>query len=140
MDVMAHRFAIVWRDGMAKGGMLLCLLPVALLSACSASFIVGDCVSIGVPALSISAIDSRSRQSVLAGATIIVVHNGVRDSVSLPSSYSQTEYVSGFAESGSFIVIIRHSGFQEAMTNEIIVRTDRCGHPKTAFLTIVLST
>lgn len=136
---MSERSADVRRDRLTKATIALSGLLVTLLSACSASFIVGDCVSIGVPALSISAIDSRNHQSVLAGATIIVVHNEVRDSVSLPSSYSQAEYVAGFAESGSFTVIIRHPGFQEAMTNEILVKTDRCGHPKTAFLTIVLS-
>ncbi|HEX8944193.1 MAG TPA: hypothetical protein VF785_13730 [Gemmatimonadaceae bacterium] len=137
---MSERSAIVRRNGLTKATLALSGLLATLLSACSASFMVGDCVSIGAPALSISAIDSRDHHSVLGGATIIVVHNGVRDSVSLPSSYSQAEYVAGFAESGSFIVIIRHLGFQEATTNEILVKTDRCGHPRTAFLTIVLST
>lgn len=116
-----------------------CLLATTLASACSAIF-VGDCVDIGVAGLAISAVDARTQQSVLEGATVIVIHDGVRDSVTLHDQNPRPEYYTSFTQSGSFIIIIRIGGFREWTSNEVVVGRDRCGHPKTQHITAVLTT
>jgi len=130
----------VFRTGSAKRAIVLCTLSTGLLSACSGIFFFGDCVSIGVPGLGISVVDARNRQSIQDGSTIIVVHNGVRDSSAIANPTPATESFFAFEQSGSFAIIVRHAGFQELTLNDVVVAADRCGHPKTAHVTAALTT
>jgi hypothetical protein len=118
--------------------LLLCLFPAGLLSACH-NPLEGDCVDIGVPALAISATDARTQQPVLAGASVILIHNGLRDSVTIPNPYAATEYEPAAFESGTYSIVVRQVGFQEWTKTDVVVSADRCGHPNTAHIVAVLT-
>jgi len=121
-----------------RRSLLLCLFPAGLLSACRNPF-EGDCVDIAVPALAISASDARTQKPVLAGASVVVIHNGLRDSVTIPNPYAAAEYEPAVFESGAYTIVIRQGGFQEWTKADVVVSADRCGHANTARVVAVLT-
>ena len=99
----------------------------AILSGCHAA----GCDSFGRFALDISATDARTHQSALPGATLVVVHDGVRDSTVIPPSFTGARVSLNDQQTGKFTVTVRKNGYQDASSDTVVVRAGDCGRPNT---------
>jgi hypothetical protein len=99
----------------------------------------GDCISLGGYALAVSAIDARTHSSILPGSTIIVAHDGVRDSITVRESLEGSTVGVGGSKAGTFSVTVRKNGYTEATQTDIHVGNGHCGLPETANVSLALT-
>lgn len=108
-----------------------------LLGSCRQ--ITGDCLSIATFGIDLTAVDARTQQSILPGLTVIVVHNGVRDSSIISPSYGYRSAGLAVGQDGVFSVTVSKSGYGSVTKDNIVVGSDRCGHPSAVPVALSLS-
>ena len=98
-----------------------------------------DCLAIATPGLDLTAVDALTLQSILPGLTVIIVHNGLRDSTVISSSFGYRSAGFAFGQDGVFSVTVRRSGYAESTKDNIVVGSDRCRHPNAVAVAFSLS-
>jgi hypothetical protein len=124
-----------WSKPFRYCAMVATLTTPAVLSGCQAS----GCDSFGAFALDVSVTDARTQQSALPGATVVIVHEGARDSTVIPMSYTGTRVQLHDQETGNFTVTIRKAGYQNVSSNNVLVSSGDCGRPNTVRVDLTLS-
>jgi hypothetical protein len=106
----------------------LSLVSVLLVVACGW----GDddvCTLEGVFGIQVGVQDSASGAWIGQGSTIIAQDGAFRDSVTVPTSFQNDQYVGITNErTGSYLVIVRYVGYWDWSRANVTVREGECGH------------
>ena len=104
------------------------------LEGCGATL--GDCLSIGTFALSVTVTDSRNATSQLVGATVVFQFGAARDTVTVPASHTAPFLVHGY-QPGTHTVTVSKPGY---VTSSQVVQVfeGECGRAQTVDVKILL--
>jgi hypothetical protein len=115
-----------------------CAVASVMVTGCH-NAVTGVCFADARPAMRVSVIDNVTRQSILAGATIIALNADTRDSIRVDSKYRELDVPVALEMKGTFGLVVRRVGYADATRSNISVASDDCGHSKTVKVAIALT-